>query len=128
MRRVTVVPDSSTGAVRAPRLSFACELDVERLTELFADDALIPTLKDLGARVLMMVSDLDPRRAEILQRLNRAGVPVVGIPLFPVEEGYYFTADNSAHAQNRYEQWKAWSQRHGLVWDAVGLDIEPEAR
>jgi hypothetical protein len=125
---VAVAPDSPSRAVGAPRLSFACELDAERLTRLFAGDALIDELTDLRARVLMMVSDHDPRRAEVVQRLNRAGVPVVGIPLFPVEEGYYFTADNSPHAEDRYEQWKAWSQQHGLVWDGVGLDIEPEAR
>jgi hypothetical protein len=72
--------DTPGSAVSAPRLSFACELDAERLTELFADDKLIYQLRDLGARVLMMVSDRDPRRAQVVQRLNRGEVPVVGIP------------------------------------------------
>jgi hypothetical protein len=125
---VAPAADTPGSAVSAPRLSFACELDAERLTELFADDKLIDQLRDLGARVLMMVSDHDPRRAQVVQRLNRAEVPVVGIPLVPAEEGYYFTADNWQRAQHHYEQWKAWSEHHGLVWDGVGLDIEPDAR
>jgi hypothetical protein len=82
-------------------LSFACELDSRRLAELFADDGLIDELKGRGARVLMMVSDHDPRRAEVVRRLNGAGVPVVGIPLFPTDEGYYFTADNWPRAEDR---------------------------
>lgn len=69
-----------------------------------------------------------PERAAVVKRLNEAVVAVVGIPLFPVNEGYYFTADNAAAAASRYELWKDWTARHGLVWDWVGLDIEPEAR
>ena len=53
---------------------------------------------------------------------------MVGIPLFPWEEGYYFTVDNAPQAADRYQQWKHWTAEHGLVWDWVGLDIEPEAR
>lgn len=27
-----------------------------------------------------------------------------------------------------YEAWRTWTAEHGLVWEGVGLDIEPEAR
>jgi hypothetical protein len=114
--------------MRPPRLTFACELDAPRLTELFADGALIDDLQTLGARVMIMVSDLSAERAQVVRQLNQAGVPVVGIPLFPAEEGYYLTIDNAPRAAQRYEQWKQWTAEHGLVWDWVGLDIEPEAR
>jgi hypothetical protein len=75
-----------------------------------------------------MLSDLSAERAAVVRRLNTAGIPVVAIPLVPVEEGYYFTADNAPRAAKRYDEWKAWTAQHGLVWEGVGLDIEPDAR
>lgn len=75
-----------------------------------------------------MCSDYTDQRAEVVQRLNAAGVPVVGIPLLPLAEGYYFTADNAGRAAGSYQDWLAWTRRHALVWDGVGLDIEPDAR
>ena len=62
------------------------------------------------------------------QEADEAGVPVVAIPLLPCEEGYYFTPDNAQRAAECYDEWKAWTAQHGLVWEGVGLDIEPEAR
>jgi hypothetical protein len=111
-----------------PSLTFACELDAARLTDLFADGSVTDDLKALGARVTMMVSDLSAERARVVQQLNQAGIPLVGIPLFPVEEGYYFTVDNAPRAADRYEEWRRWTAEHGLVWEQVGLDIEPEAQ
>lgn len=115
-------------AMPPPRLTFACELDPERLTALFADDAVLTALQAFGARVALMLSDLSDERAAVVRRLNAAGIPVVGIPLVPLEDGYYFTADNAARASARYEEWTAWTAQHGLTWDSVGLDIEPDAR
>ena len=117
-----------TEELTRPSVTFVCELDVARLTELFTDGSVIDELQALGARVMIMVSDLSAERAGVVRQLNQAGIPVVGIPLFPWEEGYYLTVDNAPQATKRYEQWKRWTAEHGLVWDWVGLDIEPEAR
>jgi hypothetical protein len=111
-----------------PELTFACELDPARLTALFADSSVIEDLLALGARVTLMLSDFSDERAGVVQRLNAAGIPVVGIPLLPLAQGYYFTADNAAEAAGRYQEWRAWTRRHGLTWQGVGLDIEPDAR
>jgi hypothetical protein len=111
-----------------PGLTFACELDRARLAPLLADGVVINDLRALGARVALMVSDFSDERAEFVRQLNGAGIPVVGIPLVPLEEGYYFTADNAPVAAGRYEEWRTWTKDHGLVWDGVGLDIEPDAR
>jgi hypothetical protein len=115
-------------AMPQPRLTFACELDPARLTALFSDAAVIADLQTLGAHVALMLSDLSAERAAVVRQLNAAGIPVVAIPLVPVEEGYYFTADNAPRAVARYDEWKAWTAQHGLVWEGVGLDIEPDAR
>jgi hypothetical protein len=112
----------------APRLSFACELDPARLAELFADAAVVDDLLALKARVALMCSDYSDERAGVVRRLNAAGVPVTGIPLLPLAEGYYFTADNADRAAGSYREFTAWTRRHELVWDGVGLDIEPDGR
>src|SRR5947209_2042284 len=75
-----------------------------------------------------MLSDLSDERAAVVRQLNAADIPVVAIPLLPAEEGYYFTADNWERATERYEEWKTWTAQHGLVWEGVGLDIEPDVR
>jgi hypothetical protein len=113
--------------LQQPRLTFACELDPAQLADLFADSAVIDDLLALGARVALMCSDFSDERAGVVRRLNAAGVPVVGIPLLPLAEGYYFTADNADVAAGSYRQFVAWTRRHELVWDGVGLDIEPDA-
>jgi hypothetical protein len=117
-----------TEELARPNLTFVCELDAPRLTELFADPSVIDDLQALGARVMIMVSDFSAERARVVRQLNQAGIPLVGIPLFPVEEGYYLTVDNAPRAAQRYQQWKQWTAEHGLVWEQVGLDIEPEAQ
>lgn len=111
-----------------PRLTFACELDPVRLTGLFADPSVSEDLLVLGARVALMLSDFSDERAEVVRQLNAAGIPVVGIPLLPRAQGYYFTADNASLAARRYQEWQEWTRRHELAWDGVGLDIEPDAR
>ena len=111
-----------------PKLTFACELDPARLAALFADSSVTGDLLALRARVALMCSDFSDERAEVVRRLNAAGVPMVGIPLLPLDRGYYFTADNAVEAAGRYQEWRAWTRRHGLAWAGVGLDIEPDAR
>jgi hypothetical protein len=114
--------------LQPPRLTFACELDPARLADLFADSEIIGDLLALGARVALMCSDFTDQRAGVVRQLNAAGVPVVGIPLLPLAEGYYFTTSNAGQAAGSYQQFMAWTRRHGLAWDGVGLDIEPDAR
>jgi ABC-type sugar transport system substrate-binding protein len=84
--------------MQQPRLTFACELDRARLPALFSDASVIEDLKALGAHVILMLSDLSPERAAVVQQLNAAGVPAVAVPLLPAEEGYYFTPDNTQRA------------------------------
>jgi hypothetical protein len=76
----------------------------------------------------MMLSDAAPNGVSIVQQLNRSGIPVAGIPFLPFDEGYYFTADDAPQSEARYEEWKVWTQLHGLLCDGVGLDIEPDVR
>jgi hypothetical protein len=75
-----------------------------------------------------MLSDLSSERADVVRKLNAAGIPVVAVPLVALEDGYYFTADNPSRAAARYDEWKEWTSREGLVWVGLGSDIEPDVR
>ena len=113
---------------RPVRLTFACELGRDRLADLFSDPSVVDDLQALGAGVVLMLSDLSIERAEVVRKLNEVGIPVVAVPLVPAEDGYYFTADNASRAIARYDEWKEWTRQRGLVWEGLGLDIEPDVR
>jgi hypothetical protein len=108
-----------------PTLSFFCELRGPELVRLFADEALIPLLLRLGATVTIGLVDLSRERAEVVRRLNRMGVPVAAWLLLPEESGYWFNAHNAHEAWERYGDFIAWTRAHGLRWERVGIDIEP---
>lgn len=109
-----------------PRLTFFCELEPEPLLELFADPLLIPRLQSLGASISLGIMDFSPQRAELVRRLNQAGIPVVAWHLLPMEQGYWYHLGNGEDALNYYGRLREWTQEQGLVWDGMGLDLEPD--
>lgn len=112
----------------SPRLTFFCELATGPLEELFAAPETLATLRALGAGVSLGLLDLSPERAGIVRHLNAAGVPVTAWLLLPEADGYWFNADNAPQAAQRYGAFRAWTLEHGLQWERVGLDIEPDLR
>jgi hypothetical protein len=110
---------------KRPQLMFACELDTEKLKSLFADPAVIGDLKDLNAGISLALVDLSPGRAQVVQRLNEAGISVVAWMALPKEQGYYLNADNAEAAAARFAEFEKWTAENGLRWAGVGLDIEP---
>ncbi len=108
------------------RLTFFCELEAGPLEALFADPSVIEHLLALRASVSLGLIDLGPERASVVGRLNQSGVPVIAWQLLPKEHGYWFNQDNAPQAAARYEDFRGWTARHGLRWDGVGLDIEPD--
>jgi len=109
-----------------PVLTFACELPADRLVDLFSDGTVTDQLVALEAKVSLGILDLSPERASVVQRLNEAGVPVVAWLLLPKSQGYWFNADNGSKAVVRYAAFQQWTAQHGLVWDGIGVDIEPD--
>ncbi|WP_420127851.1 hypothetical protein, partial [Longimicrobium sp.] len=108
-----------------PTLSFFCELRGPELVRLFQDPGLIPLLQRLKATVTIGLVDLSRERAEVVRRLNRMGVPVAAWLLLEEESGYWFNAHNAHEAWERYGDFIAWTRTHGLRWERVGIDIEP---
>jgi hypothetical protein len=54
------------------RLTFACELDRERLAALFAGTCVSADLAALEAHVCLMLSDFSPERTAVVRQLNAA--------------------------------------------------------
>lgn len=111
-----------------PKLSFAVELAAAPLVELFADPTVIETLVKLDAGVALGTLDLGPERAEVVRRLNEAGIPVVAWLLLPEDQGYWFNSGNAREATEFYRQFKRWTADNGLTWAGVGVDIEFDQR
>ena len=109
-----------------PPLIFACELDIPELVKLFSRDAVLDSLKSLEAGIAMGLRDLTPQRAEVVQKLNQAGIPVTAWLLLPIQQGYWFNLDNFPAAEQRYRDFLEWSSQFNLTWQRVGLDIEPD--
>lgn len=107
------------------RLTFFCELDSQPLEDLLTL-ALIADLAQMNASLSMGLRDLSEQRAGVVQRLNRANVPVIAWLLLPKDQGYWFNLDNAPQALDFYASFKAWSAQYGLRWDGIGLDIEPD--
>jgi hypothetical protein len=109
-----------------PDLVFFCELESKALRELFSNPNLIETLKSMHASISLGLLDLSSKRAEVVQKLNRAGIPVTAWLLLPRDEGYWFNLDNAPQAANRYGKFMDWTLDNDLHWEAIGLDIEPD--
>ena len=111
-----------------PQLTFFCELGIEPLENLFSNPSVMQDLVALEASLSLGILDLSPIRAQVVQRLNRAGIPVVAWLLLPMEQGYWFNLDNASQAIACYISFKRWTADHKLAWSGVGLDIEPDIR
>jgi len=107
-----------------PHLTFFVELASEPLAELFAMPAVMPFLRDGGHAVSMGLLDLTAGRADVVRRLEAAGVPVTAWLLLDVADGYWLNADNPERGRARYHETVAWAAREGLRLHRIGLDIE----
>lgn len=111
----------------APHLTFFCELDPDSLSSLIGRD-MIEDLAELQAGLSLGILDFSPIRAQVIRRLNQAGIPVVAWLLLPREQGYWFNLENADLAAARFQTFRNWTDENQLIWDGVGLDIEPDIR
>ena len=113
----------------SPQLFFSCcNRGPDEARSLFADPRVISSLRNLHAGVAVASDDLSFNRAQIVQRLNEAGIPVLAGLELPGDEGYYMNSGNAPQAAARFAAFQQWTTQYGLRWSAVGLDIEPDIR
>lgn len=110
-----------------PQLFFFCELDGAALQRLLADHQLLPLLAANSYGIALATRELDEPTAAAVRLLNQHGVPVVAWLLLGPAEGFWFNLQNYPQAVERYHALAAWARAYGLVFNAVGLDIEPPA-
>lgn len=118
---------TASGTMRPglPRLSFFCELRPEPLARLFADARVPILLAELEATVTLGLMDLSDERAGVVRMLNERGIPLNAWILLSEEGGYWCHSGNGGEVCARYDEFRAWTERHGLRWERVGIDIEP---
>ena len=109
-----------------PNLTFFCELDSPALGSLFSDNTIMETLKSLGAGISLAIMDLSTERADIVRRLNREGVPVVAWFLPPGQGWSGLSIHSAPLALQHYQAFSQWTAAHGLVWERIGIDIQPD--
>jgi hypothetical protein len=110
-----------------PHLTFFCELESEPLEQLLTQEVL-RELAALQAGISLGILDFSPARAEVVHRLNQAGIPVTAWLLLSKDQGYWFNLDNAPQATARYADFKAWTVENHLLWAGIGFDIEPDIR
>ena len=76
-----------------PSLTFFCELKSQALASLFRDGEVIDFLKKMDANLSLGLLDLTKQRADVVKKLNRAGIPVTAWLLLPAEQGYWTSLD-----------------------------------
>ena len=112
-----------------PQLFFACcNRGPDEARNLFADPHVLSSLRKLHAGVAIGTDDLSSDRAQTVEHLNEAGIPVIAGLELPANQGYYLNSGNASQAAARYAAFQQWTAQYGLHWSAVGLDIEPDIR
>ena len=64
-------------------ITFFCELRAHELKKLFEDRFVFDDLKTLNAGISLGILDLSSERANVVQKLNRLGIPVTAWLLLP---------------------------------------------
>ncbi|NNJ09556.1 hypothetical protein EKD04_004375 [Chloroflexales bacterium ZM16-3] len=108
-----------------PYLIFFSELDGEGALDLLARPGLLSELVSSSYGVALAIRDLTPDLASAVRLLNSSGVQVVAWLQLPQSEGIWFHMQNYPQAIERYRSFRVWSRDQGLIFHAVGIDIEP---
>lgn len=113
------------GPGQEPQLFFACcDQGIAAAQKLLGDPRVIAELQELHAGVAVTLPDYSAERAALVRALNAAGIPAIagiGAP----DAGGYINAGDFSQARAAVAGLEEWSERNGLRWEAVGLDIEP---
>lgn len=111
-----------------PHITYIYDMPASHIGD-FWTDALVATLAQRAARLCLAVRDTSAERAVLVQRLNAARIPVVAWIVRDDSEAVRdYDMHDAADVQARYGLVQAWTRAHGLVWDAVGIEIDADVR
>lgn len=106
------------------QLTYMYDVPLPDLAQCFSEQ-LIAHLSVHGIRIALALRDYSSARAELVRRLNHARISVVAWLVHPEHD---FKLHDASILQTRFDEFHQWSTHHGLTWDAVALDIEPDIR
>ncbi len=106
------------------QLTYMYDVPEATLARCFSEQ-LIAHLNVHAIRVVLALRDYSAERAELVRRLNRARIPVVA---WLVHAERDFRMHDAHEVRACFDAFQQWSTQHGLGWDAVALDIEPDVR
>ncbi len=109
-----------------PEISFFVEMPGDNIEQLFDDSSLVSQLVKMKASLRIGILDFSTERTRVIQKLNKAGIPVTAWLLLPQDEGYWFNAGNADQASSRYDNFREWTRRNNLKWAGIGIDLEPD--
>ena len=101
-----------------------CDQGAAAAQRLLGDPKVIADLQELHAGVAVALPEFSAARAALVRGLNAAGIPAIagiGAP----DAGGYINAGDFPQARAAVAAFEEWSERNGLRWEAVSLDIEP---
>jgi hypothetical protein len=108
-----------------PRLIFATEQDGAAALAALRAPGVLDFLAGQGHAIALDLVELDDSWIELTRLLNARGIGVVaGLSLSP-GEGFGFNLQNYPLAMGCYQEFLSWARRHELVFEAVGISIEP---
>lgn len=108
-----------------PQIIFFCGLDGSALLARLKADNLAPYLAAHGYGIAVGITAFDEALTEAIQLLNRHHVPVVAWLLLPDDKEPWFNLRNYPQAFERYHSFREWVRKHGLQFQAVGINIAP---
>lgn len=111
-----------------PIVTYICNMSSHAMADFWRDE-VYAHLSINRMRICMAMRDTTDTRAAIVRQLNRHRIPVVAW-IVPEEQAANrdFRMHDAAAFQARYQHIHQWGVAHGLRWDAIGIDIEPDIR
>ncbi len=89
-------------------------------------ESILKLLRSRGYEVSRAVDRFNDENADIIRRLNRAGVRVWVWPLHTMDDGYWHSADNASKLPDLYDRFMSWLKKNGLEVHGIMLDMEPD--
>ncbi|MFT5619674.1 MAG: hypothetical protein ACI85I_002921 [Arenicella sp.] len=109
-----------------PQITFFSQLQAHELEAFFTDTVMLQQLQNLNASVIMGMVDFHEDRAKTIELLNSYNIPVTAWLLLSKEDDYFFHANNSGLAKERYADFKKWNLEKKLGIQRIGIGIEPD--
>ncbi len=89
-------------------------------------ESILKTIRTRGYEISRAVDRFNEQNAQVIRKLNDAGIRVWIWPLHTMEDGYWHSADNASKLPELYRRFKNWIDSNNLEVHGIMLDMEPD--